>query len=175
MCCIHLSDQWLLICWHWILFASSIQRSVATGIWSTDSWELQQNHSGVLPAATLAGCKKGENFLIAPLIQCPRVVGQVCWRALHSFLEKWRQRSLRLQIVIAEELYLGVAETAICIGIGAASNMLVPEYMEYILMGTVMIVPGCNQKFKARSGSYTDLSWLWRTKISVLLFQILQV
>jgi len=38
--------------------------------------------------------------------------------------------------------------------------MLVPEYMEYILMGTVMIVPGFNQKFKARSGSYTDLTWL---------------
>jgi hypothetical protein len=35
--------------------------------------------------------------------------------------------------------------------------MLVPEYMEYILMRTVMIVLGCNQKFKARSGSYTDL------------------
>ncbi len=54
----------------------------------------------------------------------------------------------------------GIAETAICIRIciriGAASNMLVPEYMEYVLMGTVMIVPGCNQKFKARSVSYTE-------------------
>jgi hypothetical protein len=26
--------------------------------------------------------------------------------------------------------------------------MLVPGYMEYILMGTVMIVPGCNQNSK---------------------------